>query len=221
MNTPTLPVLMVLDEIARVVAAEHGIEGRISIVLGASGVTRSGQKHGHFAAKSWEDSEGNDIHEILLSGESLKRGPVATIGTLIHELAHAYCHENEIKDTSDSGRWHNKKFKAVAEDMGLAIERADRIGFSVTTVPEPTQEKYKQAIEDLGGAIQAWRRGPGLLDLLGKETKKSKQYKMQCPECQDPVATTKGWFERNEFNLRCSEHRSGYELFTEGGDDDE
>jgi len=219
MTTPTLPILTVLDKVAREVVEEHGIEGRVSIVLGAAGYTRSGQKHGHFQARSWEDGDGNDIHEISLSGESLKRGAVATIGTLIHELAHAYCHENNIKDTSDSGRWHNQKFKKVAEDMGLTIEKADRIGFSVTTVPEHTQARYAGPIAELTEAIKAWRRAPGLLDDL-LEKPKSKKYMMQCPECQDPVATTKKWFERNEWNLFCKEHSEQFELYTEGGDDD-
>jgi hypothetical protein len=198
MTTPTLPILSALNDLALEVAAQHSIEGKISIVLGASGVTRSGQKHGHFQARSWEDSEGNDIHEISLAGESLKRGAVATVGTLIHELAHAYCHENDIKDTSDSGRWHNKKFKTIAEDMGLDIEKADRIGFSVTTVPEVTQTRYAKHIAKLEEAIKVWRR-----------------------ECQDPVATTKGWFERNEFSLYCSTHDESFELFSEGGEDED
>ena len=219
MTTPTLPVLTALNEVAIEVAKEHGIEGRISIVLGGSGATRSGQKHGHFAPKSWEDEAGNDIHEIFLAGESLKRGAAATLGTLIHELAHTYCHENGIKDTSDGGRWHNKKFKTVAEDFGLEIEKADRIGF--TTVPESTQDKYEKHLEALTKAIQAWRRDPRLVDAAEPDKKKAKKYFMQCPECDDPVPIGKGWFERNEFNLRCSEHRSGYELFTEGGEDDE
>lgn len=222
LETPTLPVLRVLNDIAHIVSDEHGIEGRVSIVVGPSGVTRSGQKHGHFHARSWEDADGNDIHEIELSGESLKRGAAATVGTLIHELAHTFCHEHDIKDTSDGGRWHNKKFKQVAEDMGLHIERADRIGFSVTTLPESTQEKYAEQITALEQSITAWRREPGIMAEVGEPEKpKAKVYKMQCPECQDPVTVGKGWFERNEFNLRCSLHMAGYEMFTEGGDDDE
>jgi len=217
-ETPTLPVLSVLDRLAHRVADEHDIEGRVSIVLGASGVTRSGQKHGHFGPRMWEDSDGNDIHEIFLAGESLKRGAAATIGTLIHELAHAYCHEKGIKDTSDGNRYHNDRFRKVAEDMGLTIEKADRIGWSVTTVPESTQERYREFVDELERAIQAWRREPGVL--AEPETKKSKTFKMQCPECQDAVPTTKGWFERNEFNLMCNEHSAYFELFTEGGDDE-
>ena len=100
MTTPTMPILTALDKLAAEVAREHGITGRISIVLGASGVTRSGQKHGHFAAKSWEDDSGEDVHEILMSSESLKRGPVETLGTHIHELAHAYCHEQQVVEGS-------------------------------------------------------------------------------------------------------------------------
>lgn len=221
MTTPTLPILTVLSDLSAAVAKEHGITGRISIVLGASGVTRSGQKHGHFAAKSWEDDEGNDVHEILLSGESLKRGPVATVGTLIHELAHAYNHENGIKDTSDAGRWHNKKFLATAEEFGLDIEKAPRIGFSVTTVPDSTADKYDDYIARLAGAIKVWRREPGFGLDPDEPKAKSKVYKMACPQCEDAVTIGKGWFERNSSFLRCSLHREAYELFTEGGEDDD
>lgn len=221
LETPTLPILRVLNDVVHIVSDEHEIKGRVSLVVGPSGVTRSGQKHGHFHARTWEDAEGNDIHEILLSGESLKRGAAATIGTLIHELAHTYCHEHDIKDTSDGGRWHNKKFKEVAERMGLEITKGDRVGFSLTEVPESTQEQYAEQIEALEQAIQAWRRAPGILELVEPEKAKSKTYKMQCPECQDAVPVGKGWFERNEFNLRCSLHMAGYEMFSEGGEDDE
>lgn len=225
MTTPTvtLPILTVLDALAQDVAKEHGIEGRISLVLGATGITRAGQKHGHFGAKAWEDDEGNDIHEIFLSGESLKRGAVPTIGTLIHELAHAHNHENGVKGTSDSGRWHNQKFKAVAEEFGLDIEKAPRIGFSVTTVPVSTVEKYQTHVDALEGALKAWRRGPtDMFEVLGEpEKKKAKTYKMQCDECEDAVPIGKGWFLRNEETLRCSMHRAPYTLFSEGGEDDD
>lgn len=73
------------------------------VVLGASGATRQGQKHGHFAPRSWKARGGNDKElygELFLSGESLERGAVATLGTILHELVHAYNHSHDVQDCS-------------------------------------------------------------------------------------------------------------------------
>ena len=48
-------------------------------------------------------------------------------------MVHLYCHINDIEDTCNGNRYHNKRFKIEAEKRGLIIERADVIGYSVTT----------------------------------------------------------------------------------------
>ena len=201
------PVVSVLDALAGKIAKEHGITGRISLVVGSQGISRGGQTYGHFAAKSWTDPDGADIHEIMIA---VDRGAVATVGTLIHEFAHLYCFENDQKDTSDGNRYHNKVFKDQAESMGLTIEKANRIGWSVTTVPNETQEKYADEISALDKAINAWRRSPG--EIPGPISPPSKKYLMACPECHDSVPIGKKWFDRNQHLLECTEHNERFEL---------
>ena len=78
--------------------------------------------------------EKSDIHhEIAMSAEYFTRPTANWVATLVHEMVHLYCHINDIKDTSNGNRYHNKRFKIEAEKRGLIIERADVIGYSVTT----------------------------------------------------------------------------------------
>lgn len=205
MDSTTRPIIEALESVAGVIAREHGIKGRISLVVGASG---GGTKHGHFLARGWVDRDGNDVHEILMSGESLERGAVATLGTMIHELAHLYNYENGIKDTSDTGRYHNKRFRATAEMFGLTIDVAERIGHSVTTVPPETERKFAAQVEALEEAITAWRRP----DLKIAASAPAKKFLFGCPECDDPVQVTKKWGERNDLAFKCELHNE-YAVF--------
>lgn len=48
-------------------------------------------------------------------------------------MIHLYCMVNGIKDTSNGGRYHNKRFKVEAEQRDLKIGYAKHIGYSVTS----------------------------------------------------------------------------------------
>ena len=204
MTTATLPILKAVDRAIAAVRERHPEIPEIVAVVGQSGFKKNGQTHGHFAKETWRrDEDGNEVtmHEIMLSGESLKRGAEATLGTIIHECVHAYCHVKEIRDTSNQGRYHNKHFKEAAEDFGLSISKAPVIGFSVTTLADGTAEEYAEELADLTEALTAWRV-PKL-----KEVVKATKYEMQCRDCQDPVMTSKKWWERNRSNLFCDSDR--------------
>lgn len=207
-STTLTEPLEVLDRIVAKARNKFGIDAKISLVLGATG---GGMKHGHFFPDSWVTSDGEKVHEIVLSGESLERGAVPTLGTLLHELAHAFNYEHEIKDVSDGGRYHNKDFRNTAERMGLSIEKADRIGFSVTTVPAETTSVWGAEINDLERSLKTWRRS---VTELAAAKKTSKKYTMVCYSCNDPVVTTKGWFERND--PKCGIHDEAMHLEIEG-----
>lgn len=229
----TEKMLVAVNDIVEKVRKIHEGIPEVTVVLGASGVTRKGQKHGHYAPRSWgsrvasdEDESGVSVDgdsgrkvygEIFLAGESLERGAVATLGTILHELVHAYCDANEIKDTSNGNRYHNTKFKEKAEEFGLVIEKADMIGWSVTTVPEATQEIYREELTALDKAIHVHRLGLIDLEALGLKEKPAaqKKRKMQCPECREPLVVTRKWFELVGHTLYCTEHDERYEMYEE------
>lgn len=95
--------------------------------------------YGHFSVGKIWDSNGEYRHEINVNPEYTRRPIEEVITTLIHECVHLYCETKGIKDTSNNGVYHNKKFKQIAEDMGhIRIEQAPIIGFSVSSPTEET-----------------------------------------------------------------------------------
>lgn len=77
-----------------------------------------GKARGHFWAGQWTTKTGGARHEVMIAGEILAEGGISVMRTLLHEGAHA----REVQDVSRGGRWHNKKFKEIAEEMGLVVE---------------------------------------------------------------------------------------------------
>jgi hypothetical protein len=94
------------------------------------------------------------FHEIMVSGENLRRGARAVFGTVAHETAHAYNIVNNIADVSGDG-YHNKKFQATAEGFfGLTITQVSKnIGFSHTEVSDDCAKRWASCITKLEEAI--------------------------------------------------------------------
>jgi len=153
------------------IRARHPEVPAVVLVLGAGSIgAAGGLKLGHFAAMRWadpdqqpaDDEEGGAgvpvrLPEVFVGGEGLARGPAEVLGTLLHEAAHALAHIREIKDTSRQGRWHNARFKALAEELGIEVTKDPRIGWSPTTIPAGTRESYAQVIAELGAALRMHR----------------------------------------------------------------
>jgi hypothetical protein len=87
----------------------------------------------------------------------LKRDPDQVLGTLLHEAAHGVAMVRDVKDTSRQGRYHNKRFKALGEELGLILEEDQRIGWSVTYVPTKTANQYRNELELIQSALVAYR----------------------------------------------------------------
>jgi hypothetical protein len=101
------------------------------------------------------------LPEVFIGGEGLVRGAADVLGTLLHEAAHALAHVRDIKDTSRQGRWHNAKFKALAEELGIEVAKDPRIGWSPTAIPASTREEYAEVIDELGRVAAAAPGGRG------------------------------------------------------------
>lgn len=88
--------------------------------------------YGWFCSEKWKD-KGTKRPEINISAEYLNRPIENVFGTLIHEMAHMYNAQEGIKDCN-AAQYHNKHFKAVAEQMGLVVTRVPGKGWAQTTV---------------------------------------------------------------------------------------
>jgi hypothetical protein len=116
---------------------------------------------GHFAAGRWQltsPDAPSDRAEVLVSGEGLQRGPVDVLGTLLHEAAHGLAHARKVSDTSRQGRYHNRRYATLAGELGLAVAHLQPIGWSATSVPEPTAARYVEVLAELAAALVLWRR---------------------------------------------------------------
>ena len=127
------------------------------VMVMASGSERRALKLGHFAALRWEVA-GTDHHEVMVGGEGLRRGPVDVLGTLLHEATHGLAMARGVADTSRDGRYHNARYRRLAEELGLEVAKVGTIGWSGTSVPEELAASYRSVIDDLATALVLWRR---------------------------------------------------------------
>jgi len=128
-----------------------------AVLVVASGSEGKRLNLGHFAPHRWHVA-GADRHEVLVGGEGLQRGPTDVLGTLLHEAAHGLAQARGIADTSRQGRYHNHRYATLARELGLDVTTQPPIGWSHTTVPDPTANRYAAQLGDLATALVLWRR---------------------------------------------------------------
>ncbi len=130
------------------------------VITGAGSIgTRGGLRLGHFAASRWQAGADGTLGEIFVGGEGLARGAGPVLATLLHEAAHVLAHQRGIKDTSRQGRYHNTRFKALAEELGVHVDHDRSLGWSPTTLPDQTAARYATMIAALERALTAHRHG--------------------------------------------------------------
>lgn len=83
-------------------------------------------------SKVWKSG---DLHkyELNIGAGTIDRPIENVVSTMLHEMVHIYHLQHDIQDTSRGGTYHNKRFKAKAESVGLLIEYDNRIGYSITS----------------------------------------------------------------------------------------
>ena len=162
--------------------------------------------------KIWNNAETKEkYHEINICAEYVARPIEEVVGTLLHEMAHLYCSYNSIKDTSNNGIYHNNRFKKVAEDHGLIIDKG-RYGWHVTSLNEETKayikelnvEGFKLFRNPEHNPEASMGSGTSGSESEGEQSaetpkKKKSSIKWVCPVCGNICRTTK------VFKLICGE----------------
>jgi curved DNA-binding protein CbpA len=151
------PILKILEDTWLEIRRRHPEIPPVVIII-ASGTDGKQARWGHHDPGRWHVA-GQRRTEIMISGEGLRRGAVHVLGTLLHEAAHALAAERGVQDTSRQGRYHNKHFKHLAEELGLRIEHDPKIGWSVTDVSPATTIIYARQLADLKAVLNLWRVG--------------------------------------------------------------
>lgn len=184
-----------LEDAYRVLNREY-FHGELPMVMIT--IQSSLKAYGHCTTKKIWASGNERYYELNLSAEYLSRPIENVLATLAHEMVHIYCMEADIKDTSNNGRYHNKRFKTEAEVRGLKISYAPTIGWSVT---EPTEEFIRNLKAwGLYDACENYRLGAMQTDSSGgisRPRKPSSTRKYYCPVCGNSVRATK------DVNILC------------------
>jgi hypothetical protein len=143
------------------IRSHHPDVPQVVIVVASGSDARSRRLNlGHFAAGRWQltnpDTPTNRA-EVLVSGEGLQRDPVDVLGTLLHEAAHGLAYARKISDTSRQGRYHNRRYATLARELGLDVGHVQPIGWSATSVPEPTATRYGEVLAELASPAGSGR----------------------------------------------------------------
>lgn len=152
--------------------------------------------YGHITTSKVWNNNGTPTYELNIGAETLNRPIENVVATMIHESVHLYCLMNDIKDTSNNGIYHNKKFKEIAENKGcLQIDRHERYGWTITA---PTEETINFCIEYGFEDIKINRQGAYYMvgtatptPTTIRPTKPSSTRKYMCPCCKNSFRATK------------------------------
>lgn len=80
-------------------------------------------------AKVWRRKE-DSTFEMNIAAEVLDKELEEIIDTLLHEMIHLYCRMHNIKETSRGGKYHNGKFKELAEKCNLVCVKYGQYGWN-------------------------------------------------------------------------------------------
>ncbi len=128
-----------------------------AVVVVASGSERAQlAKYGHYAQLRWTTATGA-LPEVLVAGEGLARGPEPVLAILLHEAAHGLADVRGIQDTSRHGRYHNRRYLTLAEQLGLDVAQVPSFGWSVTTLRPETRVDYAAELATLAPVLTMHR----------------------------------------------------------------
>ena len=140
--------------------------------------------YGHCSTKKIWKSENEGMYEINLGAEFINRPKEQTCATLLHEMVHLYCNENDIRDTCQNGRYHNKAFSTECEARDLVVEYDRANGYAHTS---PT-DAFKQKIADAG--IDLTVRFARIMPKAKAKAERQKAHRYVCPICGQEVRST-------------------------------
>ena len=148
-KTESLSIITKAIEDAHEIIREKTGAPRATILV----TRKTGRTMGHFTHYTpWVSGE-EKFHEIMVSANYFPRGARAVLGTLLHEVAHSLDLQNGIQGVTGDG-YHNQKFKATAEALGLTITQAKGIGWSVTEVSDDCATRWADALALIEDALR-------------------------------------------------------------------
>lgn len=156
----------------------------------------------------WQRKDGH-AYELNIAAEVLNYHIEDTIDTMLHEMVHLYCRENNIKETSRGGKYHNGRFKEEAEKRGLECYKAGQYGWNTRPGDKLIEYAMNKGWNEIllgrnslppamrngatEGAAQAGTPAPQ----PGKRPSSTRKY--ICPCCKQSIRATK------DVNIICGD----------------
>jgi len=197
-ETPTTTIQSALDAALTVIKSHNpNVPSALAVII----APKKGA-HGYFLPNAWQDNggehNGSARHEIAMNPQSFDKGAEQVLTTLIHETAHALAHVTGVKDTSRQGRFHNNKFRTIADAMGLVTTDDDKIGTRTPGLQSWAKESYAGTLANLESVLVTFRKPDADKPKAPKTT-----IRIQCG-CEQPVTVPIKWWETMEDVLQCS-----------------
>lgn len=154
--------------------------------------------------KVWVENE-QEKYEITITAEFLNRPYEEICGTMLHEMVHLYNIQNEIKDNSNNGIYHNKKFKESAETFGLVVDKSEKYGWAITKLNQQSIDLVNK-FDINKDVFKLYKK------VFKKEEKedKTKSWGYECPKCG-----TKFTY-RKKLNLICGDCKTAFMVEEKG-----
>ena len=206
------PTIQAVEELYGVLN-NHFFDGELPQPVITISPESKGRKLGWCSAKPvWDDSDrfldneslgmlseedakelfSRGYYEINICPEYLCRDEMELYETLLHEMCHLYNATMGVKDTSNSGFYHNRRFKETALKHGLNVYKVAKYGWAKT---ELTHESFVYVTGYAKGKDSPIfrKREPAF-----QKEKKSSTRTFICPGCGLKIRVTKG----GEINIR-------------------
>ena len=156
--------------------------------------------YGHFSLRddTWVSKLGG-THEINIGAGTLSRPIEEVAATLLHEMVHYHNYLHGVQDCSRGNTYHNRKFKAAAEERGLIVTHSDKYGWSHTS---PSDRLLEFILDndltdilinrnEFGGFRITGTGTHSGTRVVGIEPRKSSSRKYMCPCCGMSVRATR------------------------------
>jgi hypothetical protein len=128
------------------------------VFITGTAIDGRGARWGHYRRDAWVKALSTGRRpELFIAGERFECGAEDTFATMLHEAAHALAVVRGLDDTSQSGRYHNGRFLALAEELGLTFKHETphaQHGYSDCSLTAETATAYRDTIVRLGTAIR-------------------------------------------------------------------
>lgn len=188
-----VPLITEAERVLQAAVAHFGLQvaaERIVVTIQAAGRR---QAYGWFANDRWQGAtaEGEEkpaaFHEINISAEHIKTCDVGEL--LLHELAHAENKQRGVRDCA--GQRHNRRFKTMAEALGLIVEEpTGPVGYGETKLGE----RGKAFLEKCGFKAELFAMAR--LEFAPQKAPGSRLVKIVCAVCGYTARVTRKWIAR-------------------------